>query len=113
MSALLLNDQINKAGSFCLNEQSATHPFPNLFVGDHSLYLESDADEQLLLTLTFNQTVSLKHLVFELPDNESCPQTVKLFINQPSLGFSDVTGIFLHISSVTYIFLFILRLLVR
>lgn len=92
MAAENINGLINKAGCFCLNEKAAGHPFSNLFAPDHSAYLESDADEQLLITISFNQTVSLKNLVFHLPTDETCPQSVKLYLNQPSLGFSDANG---------------------
>eukprot|EP01042_Synura_sphagnicola_P009319 gene9319-11963_t len=89
MAAENINGLISKAGCFCLNEKAASHPFSNLFAPDHSAFLESDADEQLLITISFNQTVSLKNLVFHLPTDETCPQSVKLYLNQPSLGFSD------------------------
>ena len=57
-----LNDQIAKSGCYCLNEDTR-HPFTNLLlVGDQNLPLKSDTDEQLLLHLTFNQTVKLNEI---------------------------------------------------
>lgn len=87
-----LSGLIAKSACFCLNEDSG-HPYSNLFVGDHTLFLQSDTDEQLIIHIGFNQTVSLKHIYLGLPADESCPATVKLFINQPSLGFSDASEI--------------------
>ena len=43
-----LNNQITKTGCYCLNED-ARHPFSNLFIGDHTLPLQSDTDEQVTI----------------------------------------------------------------
>jgi hypothetical protein len=90
-----LSTYFNKSGCFCLNEDS-NHTHNNLFMGDHTLYLQSDTDEQLILTFTFNQTVSMKSIVLGLPSDESCPQTIKLILNQPTIGFSDAGGSLLN-----------------
>jgi hypothetical protein len=82
---------ILKTGSYCLNEDSK-HPSGNLYMGDHTLFLQSDTDEQLLIHIVFNQTVSLKTISLGIPSDESCPHTIKLFVNKPSAGFSDVSG---------------------
>jgi len=71
---------INKSGCECLNE-SDDHTL------DHALsnkggYLESDCDEQLIISLTFNQAVKLHSLKFQAPADKG-PKIVKLFINQP------------------------------
>ena len=75
----------------CLNEDLKA-PHTNLFVGDHTLPLRSDADEQLLLHLGFNQTMKLSSIILGIPDSSSCPKTLKLFCNQNNLGFEDATG---------------------
>eukprot|EP01031_Cornospumella_fuschlensis_P046352 gene46352-56758_t len=81
---------LSKTGCYCLNE-SAPQEYTHLFAGDHTLALKSDADEQLLLHLAFNQTVALKQIVFGVPSDGTCPNNVKLFINKNSLGFSDAS----------------------
>lgn len=86
---------LQKTGCYCLNE-SSPQQFTHLFVGDHTLALKSDADEQLLLHLAFGQTVSLKQIQFGVPANGSCPNTVKLFVNQNNLDFAQASGTLAH-----------------
>mmetsp|Transcript_3510 Transcript_3510/g.5198 ORF Transcript_3510/g.5198 Transcript_3510/m.5198 type:complete len:180 (-) Transcript_3510:233-772(-) len=73
---------------FCLNQDSK-HPIGNLFMGDERLFLKSEDDEQLLLHFAFNETVKIHSINFVAPDDDSAPETVKLFVNVPSMGFSD------------------------
>ncbi len=87
-----LNDLVAKPSSYCLNEDPK-HSFANLFQGDHTLFLKSDADEQLILQISFHQTVFLRTVQLGLPNDDSCPNTVKVFVNQMNLGFSDAPGI--------------------
>jgi hypothetical protein len=89
-----LNQYLTKSACYCLNEDSR-HPHGNLFVGDHTLPLKSDADEQLLLQLSFQQTVIVRKLQIGIPSDNSCPHHVKLFANKLNLGFSDAAGWFL------------------
>ncbi len=86
-----LSERIAKSTCYCLNEASAGS-YSHLFVGDHTLSLRSDADEQLLLHIGFNQTVNLQTVVFGVPADDSCPRTIKLFANANELGFSDAAG---------------------
>ncbi|KAH9533981.1 hypothetical protein CY35_18G083100 [Sphagnum magellanicum] len=76
----------------CLNEKS-THTFVNAlkqgYREDNGLHLESDADEQLLLYIPFNQVVKLHSLIIKGPPDEG-PRTLKLFANRQSMGFSNV-----------------------
>nr|PNR53172.1 hypothetical protein PHYPA_009547 [Physcomitrium patens] len=60
-----------------------------LALEDNGLHLESDADEQLLLFIPFNQ-VKLHSLIIRGPPEEG-PRTLKLFANRPNMGFSNVT----------------------
>jgi len=83
-----MNGCITQSEVTCLNEDPS-HTHANLFIGDELLYLQSDADEQLLISIPFGQTVKLKGISLVAPDNEGAPTTVKLFINQPSMDFSD------------------------
>lgn len=75
-----LNTFISKQECECLNEAD-----------DHNLkhalasaggYLQSDCDEQLILSITFNQAVKIHSLKFKAPSHLG-PKDVKLFINQP------------------------------
>ncbi|KAH0627842.1 hypothetical protein JD844_008338 [Phrynosoma platyrhinos] len=79
---------VNKAGCECLNE-SDEHGFENCLRKD-STYLESDCDEQLLITVAFNQPVKLYSMKFQGPDNGQGPKYVKMFINLPrSMDFEE------------------------
>lgn len=86
-----LNQYLTKSACYCLNEDSR-HPHSNLFMGDHTLMLKSDADEQLLIQLSFQQTVFLRKIQFGLLPDSSCPNKIKLYANKLNLGFSDVSG---------------------
>ncbi|XP_062057702.1 thioredoxin-like protein 1 isoform X5 [Lepus europaeus] len=79
---------INKAGCECLNE-SDEHGFDNCLRKDLT-FLESDCDEQLLITVAFNQPVKLYSMKFQGPDNGQGPKYVKIFINLPrSMDFEE------------------------
>jgi len=81
-----LNSHIDFKNSECLNE-SDTHTFKNALVKEQEGHLESDCDEQLLMTLTFQQPVRIHSLLIQGPDNGQAPKTVKLFINTTSMDF--------------------------
>ncbi|EMD34475.1 hypothetical protein CERSUDRAFT_67453 [Gelatoporia subvermispora B] len=55
-------------------------------------YLESDVDEQLLLSITFNQTVRIRALALHTKPEHAAqaPARIKLILNRPTLGFDDV-----------------------
>nr|XP_024374935.1 PITH domain-containing protein At3g04780-like isoform X3 [Physcomitrium patens] len=82
----------------CLNENSLHTSVNALKQGyreDNGLYLESDADEQLLLYIPFNQVVKLHSLIIRGPPEEVMrgvlgPRTLKLFANRPNMGFRYV-----------------------
>ncbi|KAE9611968.1 hypothetical protein Lal_00048936 [Lupinus albus] len=87
-----LLDFIDWSSVECLN-QSSTHSLPNAlkqgYREDDDLHLESDADEQLLLYIPFNQVIKLYSIVIIGPEEEG-PKTVKLFSNKEHMGFSNV-----------------------
>jgi hypothetical protein len=56
---------------------------------DPHLFLESDADEQLIIHINFNGTTKLRSIVIAAPDDGHAPKNVKLFINRPTIGFSE------------------------
>ncbi|SPO31062.1 related to TRX2 - thioredoxin II [Ustilago trichophora] len=57
-------------------------------------WLESDADEQLLIELTFKQQVKLSGILLRtLPSQLAhAPKHIKIFANRPGLGFDDATS---------------------
>jgi len=78
----------------CLNE-SSQHNLKSIIPNrrrnmNESQYLESDADEQLLITLAFNQVVRIRSLVIQTRDPKKGPKKIKLAINKPSIGFDEV-----------------------
>lgn len=56
---ILLNDKIDKSESYARNE-AANAPWSNLFIGDSRLGCKSDADEQLILHIAFNEFVKVR-----------------------------------------------------
>ena len=53
-----LSDKLDKAACYTRNENSS-YPWSNLFIGDSRLGLRSDADEQLIIHLTFQEFVKV------------------------------------------------------
>lgn len=70
------------SGCNCLNE-SDDHTHANIFA-DNDTYLESDCDEQLILTISFSQAVKIHSMKINAPNDGKGPKIVKLFVNQPS-----------------------------
>uniref|UniRef100_K3WS93 PITH domain-containing protein n=1 Tax=Globisporangium ultimum (strain ATCC 200006 / CBS 805.95 / DAOM BR144) TaxID=431595 RepID=K3WS93_GLOUD len=87
-----LTDSFSRSECYCLNE-NPSHPFGNLFIGDGTLQLKSDADEQLILHLEFQDAVKIHSINIMAPPGETAPRVVKLFANRTSLGFSDAGDI--------------------
>ncbi|KAI0057109.1 DUF1000-domain-containing protein [Artomyces pyxidatus] len=77
----------------CLNEVD-THTLKDIVSSKSknttSSYLLSDADEQLLLNISFNQTVRVRSIVIQSSSPEQAPKLIKLLVNRPSIGFEDV-----------------------
>jgi len=77
----------------CLNE-AEEHTFKSIVASKSKnatgSYLLSDADEQLLLNIPFNQAVRVRSIVLQSNNAEQAPKNIKLLINRPSLGFEDV-----------------------
>ncbi|KAJ7734914.1 DUF1000-domain-containing protein [Mycena maculata] len=55
-----------------------------------SNYLLSDVDAELLLTIPFNQSVKVSSLVIKASVFEQAPKDLKLFVNDPTIGFETV-----------------------
>lgn len=82
-----LNDVIDFANVVVRNGRHAD-PSSICRVGNQSI-LASDADEQLLITIPFTETVRLHGISFGAPEGESAPVTVKIFSNPLEMDFSD------------------------
>lgn len=75
-----LNSFIAKNQCECLNE-SDDHPLTHCLTSSGG-YLQSDVDEQLIISITFNQAVKIHSIIIKAPSS-SGPKDVKVFINQP------------------------------
>lgn len=69
----------------CLNE-SDDHTFQHCLKKGGG-YLESDCDEQLLLTVAFLQPIRLHSLIINAPEGGKAPKTVKVFVNMVAVDF--------------------------
>jgi hypothetical protein len=54
-----------------------------------AMLMESDADEQLLLTIAFSTKVKLHTIHLAGPSDGRAPKTVKIFANRSGLSFDD------------------------
>ncbi|KAL6424570.1 hypothetical protein ACFW04_009935 [Cataglyphis niger] len=75
-----LSSFIMKQQCECLNE-SDYHTFSHCLNSDNG-YLQSDEDEQLIMSIAFSQPVKVHSLKIKAPA-ENGPKNIKLFINQP------------------------------
>jgi hypothetical protein len=91
-----LSVKIDKSGCYARNEAPG-YSMSNLFIGDSRLGCKSDADEQLILHVAFQEFVKIKSIKFVAFNNgedpESNPATVKLFVNRENLGFEDIDDV--------------------
>lgn len=71
---------IQKNQCECLNE-SDEHPMTNA-LSSGAGHLASDCDEQLIISITFNQVVKIHSIKLKAPPSHG-PKNVRLFINQP------------------------------
>lgn len=62
----------------------------NLFAGDHTLTVVSDADNQMILSFPLSATIRLQSLVIGAPGGEGSPTRILLFVNRRVLGFEDI-----------------------
>lgn len=77
---------------YCLNEQNS-HTFRNLFEsGDFEhTGLKSNADEQLIIQLSFRQQVTLSNIEYLIESgSDECPRVIKLYLNKTNLDFSSI-----------------------
>ncbi|KAF9094566.1 Thioredoxin-like protein 1 [Mortierella sp. AM989] len=84
-------DQITLNQVDCLNQQTANHVRNALKADD--TYLESDVDEQLIISVPFNQAVKLHSLKIVPKDIAHAPKTIKLYVNKLALGFDETDSV--------------------
>lgn len=93
-----LNTFISKQQCECLNESddhSMTH-----CLSTSTGFLQSDCDEQLILSITFNQVVKIHSIKFRAPAPMG-PKEVKLFINQPRTIDFDLAESMTSVQDIT------------
>lgn len=92
----LTKTHLDKSDCYARNEAKA-FPMTNLFIGDTRLGCKSDADEQLIIHISFNEFVkvhSIKMTEYNLGLNpEWNPTLVKLYVNRENVGFEDADDI--------------------
>ncbi|CAG8567746.1 9581_t:CDS:2 [Cetraspora pellucida] len=71
----------------CLNLKE-NHVAKSIFTKDDT-YIESDVDEQLLISVPFNQAVRLHSIKLVAKDIEHAPKTIKLYANRINIGFDE------------------------
>ena len=55
--------------------------------------MESDADEQLLITIAFKSLVKIESLQLTAPGDGRAPSSLKLIINRRTIGFEDAEAL--------------------
>ncbi|KAJ3060315.1 Thioredoxin-like protein 1, partial [Quaeritorhiza haematococci] len=76
----------------CLNQQDS-HTVRSIFTKDEATFLESDVDEQLIISIPFNQTVKLHSIRIVAPADKA-PQTIKTYVNRPNtLSFDETDSV--------------------
>jgi len=76
-----LDTLLDKSLSECLN-QADDHPYEHAMT-DGGGFLESDCDEQLILSLAFNQAVKVHSIKVKAPQDKG-PKNIRIFMNQPN-----------------------------
>jgi len=91
-----LTQKIEKSHCYAMNEDSR-FPMTNLFIGDTRLGCKSDADEQLIIHIAFQESVKVRSIKFDEfnggADPELNPTTVSIFVNRNNLGFEDIEDV--------------------
>jgi len=72
--------------------QKGGHDVKNILSKDAS-YLESDVDEQLIISVPFNQTVKLHSLKLVAESKDHAPKTIRLYVNRSTLGFDEADSV--------------------
>jgi len=84
-----LDTLLDKKLCECLNEAD-DHPYEHALTSGGG-YLESDCDEQLILSLAFNQAVKVHSIKVKAPVDKG-PKNIRIFMNQPNTLDFDSAG---------------------
>ena len=76
-----LGQYLDKSGCECLNEAD-DHPWAHAMTSGGG-FLESDCDEQIILSLSFNQAVKIHSIKIKGPEGKG-PKHIRLFHNLPN-----------------------------
>ncbi len=87
-----LTSMIEKKSIVCMN-QSSSNPIGNALNDRPDTYVESDCDDQLLVTLPFNSSVKIMSITIRSPDVEHAPSKVRLFANRLNLDFDSAVSV--------------------
>ncbi|KAK4058505.1 hypothetical protein OIO90_000667 [Microbotryomycetes sp. JL221] len=91
-----LNGSIDQSALQCLNEDAA-HTIRDLLKGGGDKWLESDADEQLLMHIPTQQSIKLRAIRFTTVASKiaQAPKTVRIFVNAGAnpLSFDDAESL--------------------
>jgi hypothetical protein len=96
-----LSQEIDESKCDCLNQDdkhNVKQLLLNIKSGDNNkpnsnYYLESSADEQLLLYIAFKNKVNIRSIAIWAPPDEHCPNNIKLYINRSNVDFNDVDDV--------------------
>eukprot|EP00038_Savillea_parva_P008382 m.176566 g.176566 ORF g.176566 m.176566 type:complete len:305 (-) comp14197_c0_seq1:37-951(-) len=89
----VIDEYVDTKSVECLN-QKESNPVANIFTSSDT-FLESDADEQLIVSMGFSCPVRIHSIAFkctftaETAPDASGPKVVKLFANQQAMDFDD------------------------
>ncbi|EFA03260.1 PITH domain-containing protein CG6153 [Tribolium castaneum] len=92
-----LYTKIDKNNLECLNEategtgKTVFKPWEERLNFD--VYVESDADEELLFNIPFTGNVKLKGIIIIGEDADTHPNKVRMFKNRPRMTFDDVSAV--------------------
>ncbi|KAI8579370.1 hypothetical protein K450DRAFT_242928 [Umbelopsis ramanniana AG] len=91
----LLYSRIDRDNIRCLNEaepdsgKSVVKPWDQRL--DNDKFVESDADEQLLITIPFTGSVKLRSICLRSGHGDYAPSKLKVYTNRDGIDFDDVS----------------------
>jgi len=92
-SKVSLLEYLDRPQVNCLNE-SSEHTLKSILSGTTAnttaAYVESDADEQLLMNIPFNQAVRVQAISIKAGELAHAPKLIKIAVNNPHIGFDDI-----------------------
>ncbi|KAI8147618.1 PITH domain-containing protein [Fennellomyces sp. T-0311] len=86
-----LTDYITPNQMDALNQQEENN-VKNIFKSNET-FLESDVDEQLIISVPFNQPVKIHSIKIKAKNISQAPKTIKLYVNKQNLGFDDADSV--------------------